>query len=277
MSLTSHTNLKRSDVNRLTSAFIMPSLLSLISTPILLALCLPLGIFAAFTTTLALTTLFLRVLVVYIELGLALLHSTLHTSPSPTAPSPTHAHLHPHSPSHSTPNPNAPTYNHPRRRRSSVASATTPIAKASSFASLAGNGPDRDYEGVGGWRVPGSEAEEALWLGLNSRLELPGDVADGRRHRRSFTGGSGGSGIGNGNGRVVFSLSPQQSRVQSPGVWRMKTPGTSSPEEYFCVRDGALGAGSGVVVMEMGGERRKSSSGSSTDAGAKVVARMAEI
>ncbi len=50
-------------------------------------------------------------------------------------------------------------------------------------------GPTRDFEGVGGWRLDkSSDDDDALWTGINSRLELPADHT--RRHHRSLTGGS---------------------------------------------------------------------------------------
>ncbi|KAK1829183.1 hypothetical protein QBC39DRAFT_357341 [Podospora conica] len=36
-------------------------------------------------------------------------------------------------------------------------------------------GLDRDFEGIGGWRLDGREEEDDSWTSINSRLELPGD------------------------------------------------------------------------------------------------------
>lgn len=36
-------------------------------------------------------------------------------------------------------------------------------------------GLDRDFEGIGGWRLDDNEKEDESWTNINSRLELPGD------------------------------------------------------------------------------------------------------
>jgi hypothetical protein len=83
-----------------------------------------------------------------------------------------------------------------------------PHTKSDSLSSLLGTSEfTKDFEGVGGWRDPGDAKEEALWMGMNSRLELPADVSP-RRHRRSLTGGA----IPN----QRWSWSPIQSRARTP-------------------------------------------------------------
>ena len=86
----------------------------------------------------------------------------------------------------------------------------------------------RDYEGVGGWRVPGTADEDAIWTSLNSRLELPATV-DGRRrnHHRSRTSGSLAT-------VSLFIKSPVRSRARTPTSVRVE--GNTSPEEYFANR-----------------------------------------
>lgn len=55
---------------------------------------------------------------------------------------------------------------------------------------------ERDFEGIGGWRVPGSDDDDILWTSMNSRLELPAIVDNNNRkkrhhhHQRSLTSGS---------------------------------------------------------------------------------------
>ena len=53
---------------------------------------------------------------------------------------------------------------------------------------------ERDFEGIGGWRVPGSDDDDILWTSMNSRLELPAIVDNNRKkrhhHQRSLTSGS---------------------------------------------------------------------------------------
>lgn len=110
--------------------------------------------------------------------------------------------------------------------------ALSKFTKSGSFASLTGGGPNRDFEGVGGWRDPGSGDDEAIWIGMNSRLELPaagaGAAAGGpasadgesrrRHHRRSRTLGSsiGGGGGGGGGAGIWRGMSPVQSRARTP-------------------------------------------------------------
>jgi hypothetical protein len=147
----------------------------------LLSISLPLLLFAVLTTLLALATLLLRVLVVYSDLALVLLRHWLFHADPPLKPSPPPDHELRLNPS----------------RRSSAASSSAPSplrsrpGRSDSYASLLGAGvPNRDYEGVGGWR--GDEDED--WAALNSRLELPAGTPAlaatpaGVRHRRSFTG-----------------------------------------------------------------------------------------
>ena len=54
-----------------------------------------------------------------------------------------------------------------------------------------GVGAERDFEGIGGWRVPGSDDDDVLWTSMNSRLELPAILDERKRHhQRSLTSGS---------------------------------------------------------------------------------------
>lgn len=139
---------------------------------------------------------------------------------------------------------------HHRRRRTSGASfaslgsvtpvddaftPTTPanglLAGGSKRASFVMVGPsigmDRDFEGVGGWRLNGKrittaaadddghhagghydedddDDDDAAWTSLNSRLELP---LDARHHRRSPSGG-GATTPGGGSGDILMMKSP---------------------------------------------------------------------
>ena len=64
--------------------------------------------------------------------------------------------------------------------------------KSESLASLnSTTGPDRDFEGVGGWKISDNSDNEAIWMKINSRLELPIQNCDRRRrHHRSSTNGN---------------------------------------------------------------------------------------
>lgn len=191
----------------------MRNTLHLLLAPLLLLISFPLLAFAILTTTLALSTLFIRVALIYAEIGGVLLQN--YFSP-PRSPSP-----------YTSPKASAkpPTKSPPRRtsdrksRRSSTGSgqsnggSTIPRApETSGLGIYSGGGATRDFEGVGGWRIPsaGQEDEDGLWTNMNSRLELP-IAADERQrhHRRSFTGGSS-------NGLPPVMLSPARSRARTP-------------------------------------------------------------
>ncbi|GAM84515.1 hypothetical protein ANO11243_025110 [Dothideomycetidae sp. 11243] len=160
----------------------MARLLHLVSAPFILVLSIPLTSFAVFTTLLAIATLLVRVSVVYVELALAIIQSAV----LPNTPQLFTSSLAPNKHSSST---TSLSRNHhrrpPRHRRTSSSSTSSalhtpgfgPTSRNQSLASLI-NGqsatPMRDYESVGGWRLTSDNAEdEALWTGINSRLELP--------------------------------------------------------------------------------------------------------
>lgn len=210
--------------------------------PVVLFVSIPFAVFAAFTTSLACGVLFVRLSVVYIDLGIALIHSAISPIASKSDASTT-------SPS------KADTYDiaRSRRRRSFGGSGTPPrghVAKTSSFASLTGKGTDRDYEGVGGWRLSVDDEDEALWMNLNSRLELPAVSSPVRRHKRNLTGGS-------------LHGSPEMGR--SPSLLRSRTPGTASPEGYFSVQSlSSTREGNPLGISRVSFEPR-STAASSTD------------
>lgn len=215
--------------------------------PVVLFISIPFAVFAAFTTSLAFGVLFVRLLIVYIDLGIALAHSAISSS----RPSKDEAmNLQPT---------RSPIYEAAKgRRRRSVAGYSTPprssVPKTSSFASLVGTGTDRDYEGVGGWRLSADDEEEALWMNLNSRLELPATSSPARRnHKRSLTGASQRS-------------SPEMGR--SPSLFRTRTPGTASPEGYFSVQpisSNREGYPLGISRVSFDDNRPRSTAVSSTD------------
>jgi hypothetical protein len=231
----------------------------LLGPPLLLLVSIPLAIFATITTTVAITALTIRVSIVYFELGVALIHAYL--LPPPQKPLP----------SRSSPKRASPT--HPRTRRSSIASAASLDQpqrihrKSDSFVSLIGTSDvTRDFEGVGGWRVSGGDDEEALWMGINSRLELP-TARPKRRHQRSLTGGSQSQ-------RWTWSpealrMSPMQSRSRTPtfGIGDDK----SGTGDYFPPQSShgilPLSAASEPLGMSIEDGRRKSTGGSSTSSG----------
>ncbi|KAK4990391.1 hypothetical protein LTR50_002566 [Elasticomyces elasticus] len=246
----------------------MPNPLTLLATPFLLVLSIPLATFAAFTTTLAFAALAVRVSIAWVDIAIALLHSAISVTASPPASgSPTAQAAKP------PPSPTGVLVR--KKRRSSTYSNSSDgggggPTQSGSQANLLGTGSTRDFEGVGGWRLVGEDAgEEALWMGINSRLELPAAPTTTAatlmrsRHRRSLTGGS---------QRLAASMSAEMERgiadavrIRTPGI---RTPGVrmagaESPEGYF----NAVPFGRSMSGV---GEGRKGSSGSSSAGGGRV-------
>ena len=203
----------------------MSGLFPFLVSPILLLISIPLTVFAAFTTTIAFATLFVRVLIVYAELTAALLQDQL-SGYTTFKSAPESVNLKAIAEE-----------KHSRRksRRSSAGSlssnggSTTPKAlESSGFGIYSGSGAARDFEGVGGWRIQGPDDEDdENWTSMNSRLELPATV-DGRprNHHRSRTSGSLTS--------VLPPKSPGWSRARTPISTRV--PETGSTEDYFANR-----------------------------------------
>ncbi|OCL02822.1 hypothetical protein AOQ84DRAFT_303930 [Glonium stellatum] len=232
--------------------------LYLLGPPVLIIVSTPLAILAVFTTSIALSTLLIRVSFVYVELGIALMHSWLFVPASKSYNKPTAS---------STP-PSPTSLQRQRNRRSSgisIGFSQEPPTirkapkKSDSFASLIGSGePNRDFEGVGGWRLSGEEEEEEMWIRMNSRLELPAVIpTHQRKHQRSLTGGS-----------QRWSWSPEAIRM-SPMQSRARTPMTgaesSSPEGYFNLQPhNRFSTASDPIGKSTQDGRRKSLSGSST-------------
>ncbi|KAF9693374.1 hypothetical protein EKO04_008572 [Ascochyta lentis] len=176
---------------------------------------IPLAIFAVLTTSIALSLLAFRSFVVYTQLGTALLGAWI----SPVPPKPVAPQHQPRSPERTSP---------PRTRNGRSASNasgtssrnnTVPVSrlgpKSQSFTALLGGGElTRDYEGVGGWRDTGNEDEEALWMGINLRLQLPA-ASPARRHQRRHTGGQSPQQRWS-RSPEAFRMSPVQSRARTP-------------------------------------------------------------
>ena len=240
----------------------LTSPLYLLGPPLLLLVSIPLTLFAIVTTSIAISILAVRVSIVYFELGVALIHSYLFPPPQKPVPK---------RPSRRT----SPSRTRNRRVSSGASTASSqdtavllpnPTSrlhrKSGSFASLVGTSEiTRDYEGVGGWRVSGNDDEEALWMGINSRLELPAALPKRKHHQRSLTGGSQGQTTTAQAQRWTWSpeamrMSPMQSRARTPVSVDMG-------EDYFP----DLG-GSGMRPLSKGSDgRRKSASASSTSSG----------
>lgn len=197
---------------------------------IIVMVSIPLAICVVVTTSVALSLLAFRGFVVYTQLGTALLGAWLSPTPAkPVAPQRQHP-----SPERSSP----PRIRH-RQSNSNGSGASLQDTtvdnsrlgqKSGSFTVLLGEGgPSRDYEGVGGWRDTGNEDEEALWMGINSRLQLPA-ATPGRRHQRRHTGEQSPSQRRSWSPEA-FRMSPVQSRARTPN--RVITNANYDIGEYF--------------------------------------------
>jgi hypothetical protein len=180
--------------------------------PSLFVVTVPLAILAGITTTLAFSVLILRVIVVYLDIALSLLPQSLaslhrrdivdaaaspspHKLPEPRSSSPTLS-------SSSLKQQHA--LRRRRRRPSSTASAISGGGSASSMVSVAGGGergglglipsigPERDFEGIGGWRVGGDAVDDEVWTTVNPKLEMPERPFGPHYHHHHRTPSSGG-------------------------------------------------------------------------------------
>lgn len=195
----------------------------------------PLTIFAAITTTLALSTLFLRALFAYAELAAFLagnqfafrssqliIHSEFSSASTSNTPS-----LAEDSPIISS---NGLDRSDPRRsklsHRSSISSNGPLTPRLVGESNISGGGIygqnsagffcQRDFEGVGGWSMEDSDDEDGVpWAVVNTRLELPSHVAHERRDTNHCRSGS--------------SLSFIPTR---PTNWHALTPSSSRPTSW---------------------------------------------
>lgn len=230
--------------------------LHFLSTPVILALSIPLTTFAVFTTLLALATLLFRVSIVYCELAFAIVQSAIYPLSDPMDPT--------GKPPESITN--GANSSRPRlrrhRRTSSSASASSLSAlqtpgtngmgisglgsRQHSLASLVGGAggqaTPRDYESVGGWRLTSDNAEdEALWTGINSRLELPALTLP------SPSAGRYAAAAANRRGSAYAKGQGSPTEAQRRRRWR---GGAESPEGYFSSSFGGSGvAESPALVM----------------------------
>lgn len=190
---------------------------------VLLSISIPLAFFALVTTSIAIALLSLRALAVYFRLAIAIVGAWLSPSPPSKYSPPRRSRPVPASARHS------PKSVHQRSRRTSITgtasiqgpavySAQSPNflqRKNNSLTALIGTSElTRDFEGVGGWRVTGDDDEEALWMGINSRLELPAETPT-RRRRLSHTGAAS-PGQRVSVGSEILRMSPVQSRSRTP-------------------------------------------------------------
>ncbi|TKA81656.1 hypothetical protein B0A55_01351 [Friedmanniomyces simplex] len=189
----------------------MPSVVSIVSVPLLIVLSLPLAVFAVFTTSIAFWILLFRVSLVYAELLAALLRSYIVPPPKESATA--------------IRSPSPEKDRSPRSRRASQSSSGSSglqmrtFGPSDSSATLSGPIPPRDYEGVGGWLAPEDDEDDPLWIAGESRSGPPSPVATLQRHH-SYSQTS----LSRGHSPELFRT---PARPRGPGS------GTASPEGYF--------------------------------------------
>ncbi|KAL6860475.1 hypothetical protein ACO1O0_004503 [Amphichorda felina] len=217
--------------------------------PSLCVVTVPLAILAGITTTLAFCVLIIRVLLIYLDIALSIvpqslsgLTSRILLKPVETPPIP--------APKLASPSPLRRQYpsNHHRRRRSSasVLSGSTSSISERGLGLIPSVGPDRDFEGIGGWRVGGTEDDE-LWTSVSPRLDIP--TRHHHHHHRTPSGpttpGDGGYLMMKGRTRspadrgahVRTSTSPNSSRARTPTGPKVAFTGMgiSQADGYFAL------------------------------------------
>uniref|UniRef100_A0A8H7ND73 Uncharacterized protein n=1 Tax=Bionectria ochroleuca TaxID=29856 RepID=A0A8H7ND73_BIOOC len=193
--------------------------------PSLVFVTIPLAILAGLTTTLAFSVLILRVIVVYLDIALSVVPQSLAGRGTASlqqrlAASRNAAKTLPYSQS---PSPLRSSIRH-RRRRSSV-SALSGGSTSSLSASERGPGlipsigPEREFEGIGGWRL-GDDDDDELWTTVNA---LP-DRSLGRHHGRTSSTGPTTPGEGGYLMMKGRTHSPEARKAASPNCSRARTP-----------------------------------------------------
>lgn len=229
--------------------------------PFVLVFSIPLAVFAAVTSTFAISVLLFRALLIYAELAVAVVPYYLRGFGHEKAiKRPSIGHFSSHSPGARR-----------RKRRSSGSSAAsgalTPVASDANFGlmhhSNMSNRPQRDFEGIGGWRLDPPGEDDALWASINSRLELPAEHV--RRHRASLTNGS--------YYTSPRSYSPEKERMtglatMEPNTSKIRTPLEGASRE----RDSDAYFASDLQSTASKGAKRAQSSGTTTS-GSSVSSR----
>ncbi|OTB06336.1 hypothetical protein M426DRAFT_319068 [Hypoxylon sp. CI-4A] len=226
--------------------------------PFIFFVAFPLALCAGFTTILAFMVLFLRLFLIYFDVGLETLRNVLVGHPARTryiASQQTPLTTPPTSSGSSPPSSPEARLRRRRKRQGSMSvssGSATPVGGLDGLALTPSIGLERDFEGVGGWRLDSvdidADAADDQWYNLNSRLEIP----DWRHHFRSQSGGavlSGANGLGlytkSANPTATYSLEGLRLNA-SPNSSRSRTPTSSRPRgfmklddnEYFPALDG---------------------------------------
>ncbi|KAI0022523.1 hypothetical protein F4780DRAFT_179025 [Xylariomycetidae sp. FL0641] len=212
--------------------------------PFVFLVALPLALCAGFTTILAFLVLFLRLFLVYFDVGLETLRYVVignaaqsryiasQRNPSVTPPSSAGS-----SPL-SSPGTASSRYRYRRKRHGSNSNGPPLLVGGMDGVALgSSSGLDRDFEGIGGWRLDSVDVDAGVtndqqWYNLNSRLEVP----DRRHHFRSQSGGAVLSeatpfGWNSKAGSRRASQSPEGMRMTtSPNSSRSRTPTNVQPQ-----------------------------------------------
>lgn len=234
--------------------------------PSLVFITIPLAVLAGITTTLAFSVLIVRVLAVYLDIVISLIPQSLSgTTPAGAASSssPMYRRLNGLKTPSSPTSPSASSQQTPRalrhhRRRRSSASAISGGGSASSVSErglglIPSVGAERDFEGIGGWRVGRDEdQDDVAWTTVNPPppersplIHLP------RHHARSASGrpttpGEGGPYLMMKSGRTRSPetrpskrASPNSSRARTPTGPRLSFAPLGQPDGYFALSTGA--------------------------------------
>lgn len=200
--------------------------------PFLLVVTVPLALLAGITTTLAFSILSFRVVLVYLDIALSLVPQCFGAAAAKARhPSSAKARHRLASPAGGGAAPAPAPSHHPvlaRRRHRQPSSVTSFVSAGSTtpggdmaMGLMPSVGPDRDFEGIGGWRSDGDGDDDA-WATINSRLELP-DGSLGRNHHRSPSGGP----VTPGDGGVLMIKLRALAAPPSPNSCRARTPSAS--------------------------------------------------
>ncbi|KAM0257536.1 hypothetical protein ACHAQJ_004350 [Trichoderma viride] len=229
--------------------------------PFLLITTIPLAIFAGITTTFAFSMLIFRVFVVYLDIALSLVSQSLaHLTESSSGfligSSKTHNHLPSTSSSsiHSRANSVSPSASssallkrHRRRRPSSsvYSAGTATPASDIGLGLIPSVGAERDFEGIGGWRLGDDADDDESWTTINSRSELPDRLHD-RNHRRTLSGGPTTTSTAAEGGFLMM-----KGRARSPDKRPMATPSPNSSRARAPSAAPRLGQNDGYFPMMM--------------------------
>ncbi|KAM3535192.1 hypothetical protein MY4038_001606 [Beauveria bassiana] len=247
----------RSSLRRLTyhplhSVMALLNPIYVLFVPFLFLVTVPMALFAGVTTTLAFSVLICRGILVYLDLALSYVHRALHglqvpsrlhraaaARSEPPSPTPSYLALRPRRRHH---------HHHHHRRLSSVsilsaaAGSVTPVNDVG-LGLTPSIGAERDYEGLGGWRV----GDDDIWTTINSRLELPDRQYVRHHHRSPSAGGASTPGEGGylmmkrrtrspetTTGKISAGpVSPNSSRARTSSTTRVGFGPSLTQEGYF--------------------------------------------